>query len=238
MELSLRMKQVADMVEPCHTVADIGCDHGYVSIYLIEQKVAQQVIAMDVRTGPLSRAKENVRQKQLQDRIQCRLSDGLEGLTIGEADTIVIAGMGGSLMISILEQGKKKRLGTETLVLQPQSDIPEVRRYLHRTGYCIVQEQMLWEEGKYYTILKAKVQETDQWDAVEYKYGKWLLEQMSPILYQYLIKEQCQLTELTMKLQQQQTDKARKRFEELKVQLEWNQEAQKRYEIKNNHELA
>lgn len=238
MELSFRMKQVADMVEPCHTAADIGCDHGYVSIYLIEQGIVERMIAMDVRSGPLSRARANVCQKQMQERIQCRLSDGLDGLEAGEADTIVIAGMGGPLMIGILERGTEKRLGTETLVLQPQSDIPEVRRYLHRIGYEPVQEEMLCEDGKYYTVIKAKRQEPRKWNAMEYQYGKCLLEKRSQVLYQYLKKEYQQLEKLMEELQQQKTDKTRERVRELSVRWTWNREAQECYEIENNHELA
>lgn len=232
MELSLRMKQVADMVEPCHVAADIGCDHGYVSIYLIEQGLAEHVIAMDVRTGPLSRAEQNVKQKHLQTKIQCRLSDGLEKLAPGEADTIVIAGMGGPLMVRILEQGADKRLGNETLILQPQSDIPAVRQYLHRIGYAIEEEGMLQEDGKYYTIMKAKNGEScrEKWSQAEYQYGKYLLEQKSAVLKQYLVQEEALLKELQEKLTRQQTPKTQERLEEIKEQLTWNQEAQKAYE--------
>lgn len=232
------MKQVADMVEPCNTAADVGCDHGYVSIYLAEQGIVNHMIAMDVRTGPLSRARTNVAQRQMQDRIQCRLSDGLEGLAAGEADIIVMAGMGGPLMIDILERGREKYRGTKSLVLQPQSDIPEVRRYLHRIGWEIVQEEMLYEDGKYYTVLKAKHQEPEHWNPAEYQYGKRLLRKQAPVLRQYLEKEQLQLEELLDKLQEQKTEKAIARIQVLDRQLEWNREARKFYEVANDYELA
>lgn len=238
MELSLRMKQVADMVEPCRVIADVGCDHGYVSIYLIEQDIAESAIAMDIRPGPLARARENVARKGMQNQIQCRLSDGLEGLNIGEADTIIIAGMGGPLMIGILERGLAKGQRINTLVLQPQSEIPEVRRYLHSVGYELVQEHMLYEDGKYYTVMKAKQQRPVLWNPVEYEYGKYLLKERSEVLYQYLRKEHQQLMDLKAKLKKQNTEKAQKRFQELSVCLEWNREAQKYYEVTNNYELV
>lgn len=78
MELSLRMEQVVAMAETCSAAADIGCDHGYVSIELIRRKIAGTVIAMDVRQGPLSRAQEHIEREHLTGQIQCRLSDGLE----------------------------------------------------------------------------------------------------------------------------------------------------------------
>lgn len=247
MGLSLRMQRVADMVEPCERVADIGCDHGYVSIYLVEQGIADHVLAMDVRKGPLSRAEANIRQKQLQTRIECRLSDGLERLQPGEADTILLAGMGGPLMIDILTKGSNKRLGTETLIVQPQSDIPEVRRYLHRIGYEITAEDMLQEDGKYYTVMKAKPSasatttdaDTDKlWSEAEEQYGKLLLEKQSPVLKQYLEREERQLTQLQEQLNHQATEKANQRLAELQELLKWNREAQRYYEIKKHHELS
>ncbi len=251
MGLSLRMQRVADMVEPCERVADIGCDHGYVSIYLVEQGIADHVLAMDVRKGPLSRAEANIRQKQLQTRIECRLSDGLERLQPGEADTILLAGMGGPLMIDILTKGSNKRLGTETLIVQPQSDIPEVRRYLHRIGYEITAEDMLQEDGKYYTVMKAKPSASDTatdadtdtdtdklWSEAEEQYGKLLLEKQSPVLKQYLEREERQLTQLQEQLNHQATEKANQRLAELQELLKWNREAQGYYEIKKHHELS
>lgn len=238
MELSLRMKQVAGMVDPCQVVADIGCDHGYISIYLVEQGIAGHVIAMDVRTGPLSKAREHIMKKGLTDQIQCRLSDGMEGLEVGEADTVIAAGMGGPLIIRILERGIEKGQKIKTFVLQPQSEIPEVRRYLHRIGYEIVQEHMLYEDGKYYTVIKAGRQEPVRWEEVGYRYGKLLLEEQSPVLYQYLQKEYQQMADLMKELQRQNTEKAKKRFRELALCLEWNREAQEYYETTNNYELV
>lgn len=239
MGLSFRMQQVAAMVEPCRTAADVGCDHGYVAMELVEKGIVRQMIAMDVRKGPLARAEENVRQRQLQARIACRLSDGLEALSPGEADSIIIAGLGGPLMIHILERGSNHRLGTEALILQPQSDIPAVRRYLHRIDYEIVKESMVFEDEKYYVIMKGKPQ-TDRlaWNAVEYQYGRDLLRQRSPILYQYLKKEYQQLAGLHTRLEGMETAKALQRLRELDQQLSWNQEAQNYYEAENNYTMA
>ena len=239
MGLSFRMQQVAAMVEPCRTAADVGCDHGYVAMELVEKGIVRQMIAMDVRKGPLARAEENVRQRQLQARIACRLSDGLEALSPGEADSIIIAGLGGPLMIHILERGSNHRLGTEALILQPQSDIPAVRRYLHRIDYEIVKESMVFEDEKYYVIMKGKPQ-TDRlaWNAVEYQYGRDLLRQRSPILYQNLKKEYQQLAGLHTRLEGMETAKALQRLRELDQQLSWNQEAQNYYEAENNYTMA
>lgn len=155
-KMSARMRQVADFVLPCRTAVDVGCDHGYVSIDLLQRGIVQRVIAMDVRKGPLSRAEQNRNLAGLQSVMECRLSDGLDELQSGEADVIILAGMGGPLMMDILERGRAKELLSEQMVLQPQSDIPAVRRYLSEIGYSIQQEAFLKEDGKYYTVLRAR----------------------------------------------------------------------------------
>ena len=92
MQLSLRLSAIADLVTEGNRLVDVGCDHGYLPVYLIQQKKIPSAIAMDVRKGPLSRAQEHIRQYGLEEYIQTRLSDGLEGLKAGEGDTLVIAG--------------------------------------------------------------------------------------------------------------------------------------------------
>ncbi|MBE5829637.1 MAG: SAM-dependent methyltransferase [Butyrivibrio sp.] len=130
--------------------ADVGCDHGYVSMYLVLAGISKSAIAMDLRKGPLSSAASNVAEFGIADKVQVRLSDGLLGLKAGEADSLVIAGMGGKLMLSILEKRDITALGIEAGVLQPQSDIPEFRGYMRGRGFEIVDEHMVFEDGKYY----------------------------------------------------------------------------------------
>lgn len=138
-------------------VADVGCDHGYVSIYLVQRGIAESAIAMDVRKGPLSMAESNIAEFGLQGKAQVRLSDGLSELNEGEADALVIAGMGGKLMISILEKKDLRTLGIRVAVLQPQSDIPEFRQYLRDKGYVILDERIVYEDGKYYFPMRVQI---------------------------------------------------------------------------------
>ncbi len=135
-------------------VADIGCDHGYVSIYLVESGIAGRAIAMDVRKGPLSGALNNIHDFGLSDYIKTRLSDGLKALEPGEADAIIIAGMGGKLMMRILEEGDPVALGVCYGVLQPQSDLGEFRKYLRDKEYVILDEKVILDDGKYYFPMK------------------------------------------------------------------------------------
>jgi tRNA (adenine22-N1)-methyltransferase len=132
------------------STADVGCDHGYVSMYLVLSGISDRAIAMDVRQGPLSAARGNIEEFGLTDRIETRLSDGLERLQPGEADSLVIAGMGGKLMISILDRKDLRSLGIIMGVLQPQSDLSDFRKYLRSKGYTAVSERVVLEDGKYY----------------------------------------------------------------------------------------
>lgn len=152
--LSARMRALTDMVTVGNRVCDVGCDHGWVSIYLVQQGISPRVLAMDVRQGPLSRAQEHIRQQGLEAYIETRLSDGVTALGIGEADTMICAGMGGRLMRRILEEGREKLQAMEELILQPQSEIPAFRAYLRQAGYVTLAEDMVYEDGKYYPMMK------------------------------------------------------------------------------------
>ncbi len=121
-ELSLRMKTVADMVKPGGRVCDIGCDHAFVSIYLVANGISDRVIASDVRTGPCAIARDNIARWNMTDRIDLRLGNGLATISPGEVDSIIIAGMGGILITDILEAGMDVVQSAGQLVLQPQSE--------------------------------------------------------------------------------------------------------------------
>lgn len=155
MQLSDRLNAVLDLINPCECIADVGCDHGFISIELINREIAERVIATDVRPGPLSRAEEHIEQWNLQNKIQTRLSDGVCNLEEGEAQAVVIAGMGGNLVIHILEDGMNKILQMEQCILQPQSEIEKVRRFLRENNLKIVAENMICEDGKYYPMMRA-----------------------------------------------------------------------------------
>lgn len=191
------MQALADLVSPGNVVCDVGCDHGFLSIYLVQQKISPRVIAMDVRSGPLSRCAEHVEQYGLEQYITMRLSDGLEKLMPGEADTVVCAGMGGRLMQRILIRGQDKATGLKELILQPQSELKTFREFLRDQGYCIVKENMIEEEGKFYPMMKVISRGTQDVDgiasdfnAVEQsvydRFGKHLLTEANPVLYRFL----------------------------------------------------
>ena len=126
------MKAVASMVTTGGILADIGTDHAYVPIALVQRQKIKGAIAMDINEGPLARAQEHIRAARQEEYIQTRLSDGAEALLPNEADSILIAGMGGELILHILTEGESVCSTAKELILQPQSEIHKVREYLRQ----------------------------------------------------------------------------------------------------------
>lgn len=228
------------MVPPnSSTVADVGCDHAYVSIALIKRNLALNVIAMDVRKGPLEIAKYNIAGQKLTDKIELRLGDGFERLLPDEADVIIVAGMGGLLIKRILEEGKEvleSKRKRPCLILQPQSDLSEVRIFLQESAYHIVQEQMLIENGKYYTVIKAMPgQEKNSYNDVELLYGKENLKCRDKVLYSYLNKEMQELDKIIIQMNEavgenQVHQSTMVRWKQVSVQRKMNVLARRYYE--------
>lgn len=154
--LSERLRAAASMVTAGSRAVDVGCDHGFVSIWLVEQGISPSVLAMDVRSGPLSAAKEHIAERGLEKQIETRLSDGLHNYNIGEADTLICAGMGGGLMRRILTDDKEKTASFHELVLAPQSEVEQFRAWLREQGYTVVYENMIEEDGKFYPMMRVE----------------------------------------------------------------------------------
>lgn len=154
--LSDRMAAVAHLVPAGVRACDIGCDHGFVAMYLVEEKICPRVLAMDINKGPLLRAKEHIEGASLSTYIDTRLSDGLAAFEAGEAECMIAAGMGGRLIVKILSDYPEKTESLRYLVLQPQSEISLVRRCLREQGFVILQEDMIFEEGKFYPMMLAE----------------------------------------------------------------------------------
>lgn len=197
MKLPKRLEQIVAMVPPCRTAADIGCDHAYVSIALRERGKAERVLACDVRPGPLEQAKANISRAGLADSIETRLGDGLQPVQTGEAETVILAGMGGELMLRILEG---READFSRFILSPQSDIAHVREKLLQKGLRWTDEVMLRDEGKYYVVMSLCQGGSGLSGALEvlgdalperilYTYGWLLLSRRDPVLRDFLQRE-------------------------------------------------
>lgn len=234
MKLSERMKAVAAMVTNGNVVADVGTDHGYIPIRLVQKGYIQRAIAMDINEGPLQRAQDNIKNHKLEKQIETRLSDGVAKLEVGEADTIVIAGMGGELIMRILTEGREVCRGAKELILQPQSDIQKVRQFLREQSYRIIDENMIYEDGKYYFVMKVIPVETDlTWEKLQEtatiacdRYGPLLLKNGNPILRKYLVKEHQKLEQIEGELEKQASSEAiLLRLQEIRKEIAYNESA-------------
>lgn len=226
MKLSKRLEMVASFVERGSRIADIGTDHGYLPIALIERGVSPGAIAMDIGQGPLARAKEHVLACGMEDKIELRLSDGLAELKPGEADTVVIAGMGGELVLHILEQGKALWESTGAFVLSPQSELDKVRIYLEKNGFSIAREAMIAEDGKFYTVMLAKRGRMSIDRPAHYLYGKYLIKARDSVLALYLEKEKARMKAILQELEGQETIKVQEARKKLLCELGWIKEVQ------------
>lgn len=197
--LSDRLLTCCNFVRPGDRVADVGCDHGFLSIYLVQQGISPAVVAGDVRIGPLSAAKAHVAEHKLEAYIETRLSDGLEKYKPGESDTLICAGMGGPLMQRILMEHREVTDSFKEFVLQPQSELEEFRIFLREHGFLVEDENILCEDGKYYFMFRVtpgwengietnRAEQNADYQRLCDKYGALLLQRRHPVLREYLEK--------------------------------------------------
>jgi tRNA (adenine22-N1)-methyltransferase len=154
--LSNRLKRVVNYIPKGSRIADIGSDHAYLPCYAYLQGIATYAIAGEVNDGPLKSAIEQVNKLQLQEVIAVRKGNGLEVIKEGEVDVITIAGMGGPLITTILDEGKEKLSNVKRLILQPNVAAIFIRRWLDDNGWRLIDEDILEEDGKIYEILTAE----------------------------------------------------------------------------------
>lgn len=175
--------------------ADIGTDHGYLPIALVQSGAADRAIAADVNEGPLNRAMHNIAEVNLSERIETRLSDGLAAFAPGEAALFTICGMGGELILRILNSNPAVTEAAESFVLGPQSKVFEVRRSLRERGFFIAEEALVEEDGKLYPLLcvrrgKNFAQQVDAIDnELRDRYGYQLILRKDPALKKFLAAE-------------------------------------------------
>lgn len=231
MKLSNRLEMVVSFVEPGNTAADVGTDHGHVPVELVRRGIVARAFAMDVRKGPLSKAEENIAAAGMKEKIETRLSDGVNKLHAGEADTVIIAGMGGELVIHIMEEGRHMWNTVKQWVLSPHSEIHKVREWLEENGFQIEKEDMVFEEGKFYTVLDVRpggACERTQ-DAVKhFRYGDYLRATKNSVFVDFLKDEEAKLETLKANLSKQaeHSERARESLKEVEEKLSMNREVQ------------
>ena len=199
MEISYRLNKIAEKVTN-DNIADIGTDHAYIPIFLYKNNKIKNAIACDISKGSLQKAKDNINKYNLNDIIKTRLGNGLEKITLEDkVDTIIIAGMGGMLMLDILKKGSLIASNAKELILQPQKDIDKVRQYLIENNFKIIDDEILKDDNKYYTIIKAiNGNEAIPYTKEEYIFGRFEINNKCQILKEY-IEEQLYKMEIVLK---------------------------------------
>lgn len=182
--LSPRLQMVADFVPPCACAADIGTDHGYLPVWLLQNGVIQTAIAADIHVGPLANAQKSAAAYDLEERVRFVQADGLQSPDAQAADVITIAGMGGETICAILAATPWLRQG-KRLVLQPQSKVQELTDWLWHNGFTIEDAALCHDAGKRYLALRVLGQPAGQTYTVE----QLLLRRRDPLLPEHLTEE-------------------------------------------------
>ncbi|WP_024833999.1 tRNA (adenine(22)-N(1))-methyltransferase [Ruminiclostridium josui] len=186
LNLKGRLKLIADKVPKCNVLADIGTDHAYIPIYLVRNGVCKKAIASDIKIGPVKIASNNISLYKLSEKIETRLGNGLDTIEIDEADTIIIAGMGGTLLTELLEANKQKAVNANALVLQPMNDLHVIRKWLYDNAFEIYDEEIVAEGPKMYCVICTKFNgKKKQYTDFELHVGQSLIEKKDPLLASY-----------------------------------------------------
>jgi len=213
-EISERLRHTAELVSPGITFADIGTDHAYLPIYLVETLRNPGGFATDAVSGPLLRAEKNIGARGLDGSIRLLRGDGLTVLSPGDAGSLVMAGMGGRLMMRILEESMETAMSFQEMILQPQSEIRDVRLWIYHHGWHITAEDMVRDSGKYYFMMKAVPGREDVPDESSLRYGPCLTAGADPILHSYLLREKTKKKNILIQLDPV-NERCRRRQEEL-----------------------
>lgn len=219
MEISKRLKVVASLVEKCEVVADIGTDHAYVPIYLIDNEVCEKAIASDINKGPVYKALKNIKDNNQEEKIECRLGAGLKTIKPYEAKVAIIAGMGGNLIKEIIEEDLHIFNSLKYAVLQPVQNPDVLRRYLYNKGYDIIDEELVYDENKYYEIIKVKYGDKPKFiNEINYEISELLIRKKHPLLKDYINYKIFRYEKIYSSIKEE-TESGTKRKEEVKEKI-------------------
>ncbi|WFA09564.1 class I SAM-dependent methyltransferase [Tissierella sp. Yu-01] len=216
MKMSNRLQAIANLIPKNSIVADIGTDHGYIPLYLIENKISKKVIASDISQGSLNKTISYIKELNLTNMVIPRLGDGLEIIKPFEVDTVIIAGMGGLLIKDILSKDMNLTNSITNFILQPMVASKELREYLYNNNFKIIDEDLVKEDEKYYEIIFAK-RGVDLADKdIYYESGKKLIEKKHPLLKEFIESKITKESNIMNNLKDIDTEKSKERFEEIK----------------------
>jgi tRNA (adenine22-N1)-methyltransferase len=227
MELGIRLNKIASMVDNCECIADIGTDHAYIPIFLVQENLCNKAIASDINHGPVMKAESNVSNHNLENRIQCRQGGGLTTLKPGEAQCAIIAGMGGNLIRDIIEDSMEVFKELSSAILQPVQNPEVLRQYVYNSGYKIIDEELCYEDGKYYEMMKISYSDNyREAEPIFYEISQVLIEKKHPLIKQYISYKLNKYNKIYNSINES-TDTAVARKKEVSYKIEKLEELQK-----------
>ncbi|UBL05940.1 tRNA (adenine(22)-N(1))-methyltransferase [Clostridium perfringens] len=222
MELSKRLKRIAEHVDKCESVADIGTDHGYIPIYLVKEGICKKAIASDINKGPIEKAKVNVAFEGVSNKVKCLLGPGLNPLKVGEVNGVILAGMGGNLTRDILLADMDKVKKYDFIILQPAQNPEVLREFLYKNDYEIIDEDLIKDEGRFYELFKVKYNENSEKlvfeDELYYEVSP-LLREKGHQLFEEFIEEKINRCETILSFIKEDTEAAKKRKSDLEEKI-------------------
>lgn len=220
MNLTRRLLEAAQLVPQDVSFADIGTDHAYLPVYLVEQGKIAKAIAGDIVPGPCQAARNTVALYNMNNVIEVRQGSGLQVLASGEAECIAICGMGAATIIDILEESFSLACEAKRLILQPMAGAPLLRKYLVTKGWSIVAESLAEEPGHLYEIIAVERGTAIAYTELDYVVGPLLLRQKHPLLHKQLVKQISNCLNLKTNMEKSEaaikTEKYQKNLELLK----------------------
>lgn len=230
MNLSDRLMKIAGFVKEDTSVLDIGTDHGYIPIYLVKRGISKKVIASDISLKTLNNTVERIKSRSLDKSISCRLGNGLEVIQPFEVDGVIIAGMGGILIQEILEKNKTITDSIDYFIFQPMVASKELRKYLIKNNFKIIDEKLSKENNKFYEIIYVKKGKDELREEIYYEISERLIEKKDPLLKEF-VENKINSTKLIMDtLEDEKSKKNIGRYNELKKSLGEYMEVLKRIE--------
>lgn len=229
--LGNRLKSAADFVADstiCEDLvcADVGCDHGYLSIYMIRQGICKKVYATDIAWKPIEKARENIALAKIpEDKISLHLCDGLSALCDEPINRVVICGMGGEVISGIIERAKEFHRENVKFVLQPMSRELELRAFLCDNGFTIEDEKLVRDSGRVYAIIKTCFTgKSEKYSPSELILGKQNIERGGELLYELCSRKMLHAGNIQKQQNTTEEEKefARKLYSELSEILEKN----------------
>lgn len=227
MKLSQRLQAIADLVPKNTVVGDVGTDHGYIPVYLVQNNITDRVIATDINRGPIENAKKTILMHNLTKYIETRLGSGLKPFKPNEINTVIIAGMGGLLIKKILEESIDVVKTIDTFILQPMVAQDELRKWLVNHEFKIANEKLAQEGDKIYEILVVKKGKMNIEDDIYFEIGKRLIENKDVLLSNFIDTKIKKYTEILKMVEKEKSVNAKRKMLECKEKIKKLKELKK-----------